>query len=125
VNLSLDTHVLLWWLDDNPALKHETRRQIMDDRNLVAVSVAVIWEIRIKQSIGKIEIDSSFLDIVRRQGFELLTITADHAFAVGALPIHHRDPFDRLIIAQARLEDFTVVTHDSEFEKYDLPILKC
>jgi len=123
MNLSLDTHALLWWLDDSPALGQSARTAIMDDRNIVVVSAAVVWEIRIKQALGKLDIDSSFLDVVRGQGFELLSITADHAYAVGELPMHHRDPFDRLIIAQALLEGLTVVTRDPLFAKYAVPVI--
>jgi len=123
MNLSLDTHGLLWWLDDSPALGQSARTAIMDDRNIVVVSAAVVWEIRIKQALGKLDIDSSFLDVVRGQGFELLSITADHAYAVGELPMHHRDPFDRLIIAQALLEGLTVVTRDPLFAKYAVPVI--
>ena len=123
MNLSLDTHALLWWLDDSPALGQSARTAIMDDRNIVVVSAAVVWEIQIKQALGKLDIDSSFLDVVRGQGFELLSITADHAYAVGELPMHHRDPFDRLIIAQALLEGLTVVTRDPLFAKYAVPVI--
>ncbi|MCF8053062.1 MAG: type II toxin-antitoxin system VapC family toxin [Desulfobacterales bacterium] len=123
MNLTLDTHALLWWLDDSPALSQGARTAIMDDRNIVIVSAAVVWEIRIKQALGKLDIDSSFLEIIRSQGFELLSITADHAYAVGDLPMHHRDPFDRMIIAQARLEGLTVVTRDPLFTKYEVPVI--
>ena len=125
MNLSLDTHALLWWLEDNASLGTGALNAIMDTRNIVVVSAAVIWEIRIKQSIGKLDIDPSFLDVIRNQGFELLPITADHAYAVGDLPLHHRDPFDRIIIAQAKLENLTVVTRDSLFSQYEIPIVQC
>jgi PIN domain nuclease of toxin-antitoxin system len=95
----------------------------MDDRNIVIVSAAVVWEIRIKQALGKLDIDASFLEVIRGQGFELLSITADHAYAVGDLPMHHRDPFDRLIIAQALLEGLTGVTRDPLFTKYAVPVI--
>lgn len=125
MNLSLDTHVLLWWLDGSRALRKRVRDAIADPGNLLIVSAAVVWEIRIKQALGKLEIDPAFLEIVRRQGFELLSIAADHAYAVGDLPLHHRDPFDRLIIAQARMEGLTVVTYDPQFARYDISILEC
>ncbi len=123
MNLTLDTHALLWWLDDSPALGQGARTAIMDERNIVIVSAGVVWEIRIKQALGKLDIDTSFLEVVRGQGFELLSITADHAYAVGDLPMHHRDPFDRLIIAQALLEGLTVVTRDPLFTKYEVPVI--
>ena len=123
MNLTLDTHALLWWLDDSPALSQGARAAIMDDRNIVIVSAAVVWEIRIKQALGKLDIDASFLEVIRGQGFELLSITADHAYAAGDLPMHHRDPFDRLIIAQALLQGLTVVTRDPLFTKYEVPVI--
>ena len=125
MNLSLDTHVLLWWLADDPLLAASARRAIMNSRNLVIVSAVVIWEIRIKQAIGKIEIDPSFFEVIRQQGFEMLSITAEHAYAVGDLPVHHRDPFDRMIIAQAQLEGLTIATHDPLFTQYGISVLHC
>lgn len=122
MNLFLDTHIVLWWLDDNPQLSIPARHGIMDTGNVIIVSAAVIWEIRIKQALGKLQIDPGFYKVIQQQGFELLPITADHAFAVGNLPTHHRDPFDRIIIAQTIFEGFTLVTHDDIFQKYGIPI---
>jgi PIN domain nuclease of toxin-antitoxin system len=124
MNLFLDTHVLLWWLDDNPALSETGRRAISDPNNLIILSSVVIWEIRIKQALGKLEITPDFFHVIKNQGFEFLAITSEHAYAVGDLPMHHRDPFDRMIIAQAKLEGLSVVTHDSTFRKYGIPILE-
>jgi PIN domain nuclease of toxin-antitoxin system len=84
----------------------------------------VIWEIRIKQALGKLEIPSNFYQVLKDQGFEMLSITADHADAARDLPLHHRDPFDRMIISQARLEGLSIVTHDKIFKKYDVSLLK-
>lgn len=124
MNLFLDTHVLLWWLDDSPALSAAGRSAISEPNNLIVLSSAVIWEIRIKQSLGKLEIVPNFYQVIKNQGFELLSITSDHAYAVGDLPMHHRDAFDRMIIAQAKCEGLSVITHDPVFEKYDIPLLK-
>jgi PIN domain nuclease of toxin-antitoxin system len=124
VNLFIDTHVLLWWLDDSPELSESGRTAISDPGNLIVLSAVVIWEIRIKQALGKLEIPPNFYQVVQEQGFELLSITADHAYTVGDLPTHHRDPFDRMIIAQAKFEGLTVATHDIVFNKYDIPVLK-
>ena len=123
MNLLLDTHILLWWLDDNASLPVNAREAIADTDNLIILSAAVIWEIRIKQGIGKLEIAPNFYNVVKEQGFEMLAITPDHAYAVGDLPEHHRDPFDRILIAQALLEGFTIVTHDAIFNKYPIPVL--
>jgi len=118
MNLLLDTHVLLWWLDDNPTLSKVARAALSDTDNLVILSPVTIWEIRIKQALGKLEISEDFYEVLKQQGFEIISITSDHAYAVGDLPLHHRDPFDRMLIAQAKSEGFTVVTHDAVFKQY-------
>ena len=123
MNLTLDTHVLLWWLDDHPSLSKRARAAIADSGNLVVLSAVVIWEIRLKQSLGKLTIPSDFFEIVKEQGFESISITPEHAYGVGDLPMHHRDPFDRLLIVQAKQEGFTIVTADAVFEQYEVPIL--
>jgi len=124
MNLLLDTHVLLWWLDADPTLSEKATSMIADGNNLVFVSAAVIWEIRIKQALGKLEIPSNFRRVLDRQPFEMLAITADHANAVGDLPAHHRDPFDRMLIAQATVERLTMVTRDTIIREYKIPIIK-
>lgn len=123
MNLLLDTHVLLWWLDDNRMLSRKGRDAISDPNNLIILSSIVIWEIRIKQALGKLEIPPDFFQVLKHQNFEFLSITAQHAYAVGDLPMHHRDPFDRMIIAQAKLEGLSVVTHDAEFKNYAVSLL--
>ncbi len=124
MNLFLDTHILLWWLDDNRSLSSQAREAIATTDNLIFVSVAVIWEIRIKQALGKLKITPDFLIILQQQGFEILSITANHAFKVGDLPMHHRDPFDRMLIAQAMEEGLTIMTHDRIFKKYKIPLIE-
>ncbi len=124
MNLLLDTHVLLWWLDANPTLSEKANSTIADGNNFVFVSAAAIWEIRIKQALGKLEIPSNFRQVLDRQSFEMLAITAEHAHAVGDLPAHHRDPFDRMLIAQAKVERLTIVTRDTIIKQYKIPIIK-
>jgi len=124
MNLFLDTHILLWWLDDNASLSVKAREAMADTDNLIILSAAVIWEIRIKQALGKLKIVPDFYDVMQEQGFEMLPITSDHAYTVGDLPKHHRDPFDRILIAQAMVEGFTTVTHDAIFNKYPIPVLE-
>ena len=123
MNLLLDTHVLLWWLDANPTLSEKAKSTIADGNNLVFVSSAVIWEIRIKQALGKLEIPSNFRKVLDRQPFEMLAISAEHAHAVGDLPAHHRDPFDRMLIAQATVERLTLVTRDTIIRNYKIPVI--
>ena len=124
MNLLLDTHVLLWWLDDYSSLSEQATTGISDGNNMVFVSAAVIWEIRIKETLGKLDIPGDFQRVLGKQSFEMLAITAEHAHAVGNLPLFHRDPFDRMLIAQAIMEDFTVITRDKVFSKYEIPIIK-
>ena len=124
MNLLLDTHVLLWWLDDHPNLSRQARKAIADGRNLVFLSAAVIWEIQIKKALDKLKIPANFRKVLERQEFEPLDITIEHAYAVAGLPPHHRDPFDRMLVAQAKVEGLTLVTHDNHLIKYKIPTLK-
>jgi PIN domain nuclease of toxin-antitoxin system len=96
----------------------DARAAIRDPENDVAVSAASIWELEIKIALGKLESDAELLEEVRRVGYRVLPIAAEHAVAAARLPLHHRDPFDRLLIAQAQLEGLTVVTVDPRFGRY-------
>jgi PIN domain nuclease of toxin-antitoxin system len=124
MNLLLDTHVLLWWLNDQPILSKKSRAAIADGENPVFVSAVVVWEIRIKEALGKLEIPSNFKRVLQRQPFEMLDITVEHAHAVKNLPAHHRDPFDRMLVAQAKVERFTLLTHDFRLKKYNVSLME-
>lgn len=124
MNLLLDTHVLLWWLADDPRLSAEARAIIGDGSNVVFVSAASIWEIRIKQALGKADIPADFREVLQAQSFLFLDVTVDHAHAVGELPLHHRDPFDRMLIAQAQTERSAIMTHDASFRSYGIPLIE-
>jgi len=124
MNLLLDTHVLLWWLDDHPTLSKVARSAIADGGNLVFISAAAIWEIRIKQALGKLEIPPDFRIILDQQPCETLPITADHAHMISELPAYHRDPFDRMLVAQAKVEGLTLVTRDKHLKQYKIPIIE-
>ena len=123
MNLLLDTHVLLWWLDDHSTLSKKIKAVIADGKNPVFVSAVVIWEITIKQALGKLEIPRNFRRVLDDQPFEMLDITVEHAHAVGDLPAYHRDPFDRMLVAQAKLERLTLVTRDIRLKKYKIPLI--
>jgi PIN domain nuclease of toxin-antitoxin system len=123
MNLLLDTHIVLWWLDDNPELPPAVKRHIANRENMVFLSAAVIWEIRIKEALGKLAVPSDFQAILEQQPFEKLPIKLEHAYALKNLALHHRDPFDRLLIAQAATEGLTIATHDPIFEKYAVPLV--
>jgi PIN domain nuclease of toxin-antitoxin system len=121
MKLLLDTHVLLWWLDDNRALAEGTKKRIADGSNQVMVSAASIWEIIIKRSLNKLVIPGDFCKLL--DPFQALDVTREHAFAVGDLPAHHKDPFDRILIAQCRVEGLVLVTSDKNIKRYDIPVL--
>ena len=115
----LDTNVLLWWLSDAPRLDAQARAMIADPAHEVLVSVASLWEIVIKVRIGKLEADIAAVEeTLDRQDFRRLAISPDHLKALAALPTHHRDPFDHLLIAQAIGEDATFLTGDRQAALY-------
>lgn len=123
MRLLLDTHVLLWWLEGSDKLSESTANVIADEATDTIVSVVTVWEVSIKQSIGKLKIDGDLRQHMRDQFFRELPIVGDHAVAVRDLPWHHKDPVDRLLIAQARCEGLTLVTADQAISAYDVPIL--
>jgi PIN domain nuclease of toxin-antitoxin system len=121
MTLLLDTHVLLWWLEDAPQLSRPARKAIQDGQNTVYISAAVAWEIAIKKALGKLDAPDDLEEVMAANRFLPLPITIPHALAVQTLPDHHRDPFDRLLIAQALLEGFRLVTRDREIARYPVP----
>jgi PIN domain nuclease of toxin-antitoxin system len=125
VRCLLDTHVLLWWIEDNPRLRARPRAAIIDPDSDVVVSAATIWEAAIKRALGKLHFETPLLlDTLSRGGIRVLPITAEHALAAGDLPRHHDDPFDRMLIAQAIAEDLTVITHDMRFGSYPVAVIR-
>jgi PIN domain nuclease of toxin-antitoxin system len=122
VALLLDTHAFLWWVEDAPRLTKRARAAIGKPDQVCFVSVASCWEMAIKVSLGKLTVESSLGRFVAAQmaanGFQPLAITLSHVARVAALPFHHRDPFDRLLVAQAIDEDLSIVSADPVFQKY-------
>ena len=121
-SLLLDTHVLIWWLLDDEALSDDTKDRI-DTELEVYASPASVWEIAIKRSSGKLQAPPDLVDWILSSGVSELPIRHVHAAAAGDLPAIHRDPFDRLLIAQARTEGLTLATRDSVIQKYDVSVL--
>lgn len=119
----LDTHVLLWWLENPVALSEKARSVIKDGKNAIYVSAAVVWEIAIKRSLGKLDIPDNIDAVLKTNRFLPLSITVDHALAVQSLPTHHRDPFDRMLIAQAIFEDMAIITRDLNIQNYQVPTI--
>ena len=121
-SLLLDTHVVLWWRAASPRVPPAVRHAI-GDADAVFVSAASAWEVAIKQALGRLRLPDRFATGVEESGFEQLAVTFDHAERAGALPPHHGDPFDRMLIAQALEERLTLVTHDRRFEPYGAEVL--
>jgi len=121
LKLLLDTHTLLWWVSNNPALSEVADRVLNESTNEVFVSAASAWEVTTKARLGKLtagRLAQDFVAEVRRQGFIPLSITMDHAQRAGSLPGHHRDPFDRMLIAQAQAENLVLVSSEVVFDTY-------
>lgn len=127
MNLLLDTHALLWWLFGDPKFSSKARTAIEKSDQRVWVSSASAWEIATKVRIGKLpeigDVAEKLPAYLRRERFEALPISLDHALAAGTLPGPHKDPFDRMLIAQARIEKLRVVSIDSVFKQYSVPVL--
>jgi len=127
MRLLLDTHAFLWALFEPERLPALTREQLEDRQQEVLLSTVVVWEIAIKAALGKLPIQrpvASWLPAYAEAlGCRLLAVHLDHALAVEDIPLHHRDPFDRLLIAQAQVEQATLVSADRVFARYDLPLL--
>lgn len=128
MKLLLDTHVVLWSATEPARLSAESRAALEDGAHEVLVSVVTAWEIAIKQSLGKLDLarpaDQWLPDVLRRTGFEVAAVGLPAALRVRGLEWHHRDPFDRLLIAQALEEGYTIVTHDQVFAAYGVPVLR-
>lgn len=124
MRLLLDTQVLLWWLSKDPALGATAREMISSPESEVYVSAATGWEISLLRSAGKLQTPDDLLDQLDRHRFESLPITMLHAVAAASLPPHHRDPFDRMLVAQAQLESLALVTRDIWMRNYGVVILE-
>jgi PIN domain nuclease of toxin-antitoxin system len=122
VSLLLDTHVVLWGLAGDPALSDDFLDRLRHDPDIY-LSPATVWEIAIKQTAGKLTGPADLAERVRDMGFRELPITSAHAILAGRLPMHHRDPFDRMLVAQAPVEGLTLATRDVEVHRYDVDTL--
>ena len=118
--LLIDTHALLWWLTDDPDLSATAREALAEPANDVLVSAASVWEIAIKRALGKLTAPDDLPAQIEAEGFGWLAVKAEHAWRVRDLPPHHRDPFDRLLVAQCLVEQMPIVSGDSCFGAYDV-----
>ena len=123
MRLLIDSHAFLWWSGASAVLSRAARDAIADPANEVLISVAALWELMIKQSLGKLTLPADIEAMVAGQGFSVLAITFDHLCRIGTLPRLHRDPFDRMMIAQALAEGIPIATGDRVFTTYGVQVV--
>ena len=120
----LDTHSLLWAIFEPDKLSTKAQEVILDRNNIICVSLISLWEISIKQNIGRLDIPEEFFKVVEKGGFETIALNSSQIEQYRTLPLHHRDPFDRMLIIQAQQQKLILITRDSEISKYDVEIVK-
>ena len=120
----LDTHCLLWTIFEPDKLSAQAQKIILDRDNVICVSLISLWEISIKQNIGRLDIPEEFFEVVSKGGFEMISLTIPQIKQYRTLPLHHRDPFDRMLIIQAQQQKLILITRDSELSKYDIEVVK-
>ena len=123
MKLLLDTHAALWWLADDDRIGEDVIRHLTDDTNQVLISAVVVWEVAIKRSLGKLDAPEDLAPTLLGAGAQPLPMTLDHAAAVEKLPWRHRDPFDRMLVAQALTEDAAIVSRDEPLAEYGVTIV--
>ena len=128
MKLLLDTHIFIWWADQPERLSPAMLSALEDEANELVLSVASVWEMQIKSQLGKLKMSSPLKDVLEKQqetnDLVIYPITLTHVLALDALPLHHKDPFDRLLIAQSIEEELTIVTADSQFSAYSVKLLQ-
>ncbi len=122
MSLLLDTHIVVWGLAGDPRLGQELLDRLRHDPDIF-ISPVSLWEITIKQSAGKLDGPADLAEQISQIGFQELPVTHAHAIVAGRLPLHHRDPFDRMLIAQATVEQMILVTADSQIQRYQVQTL--
>jgi len=124
LHLLLDTHALIWWMTNSPLLPDTVHRLMLDKRNTIVVSAASAWEMATKVRLGRLpaasDITRNFQEYLSQSGFESLPVSAEHGIRAGLLPGPQRDPFDRMLIAQAQAENLTIVSNELAFDSYGI-----
>jgi PIN domain nuclease of toxin-antitoxin system len=123
LKLLLDTHAALWWMSADARLSDLAEAHLSNDANEALLSAAVVWEVAIKRSLGKLKAPDGFASVLLGAGAQPLPVTLEHAAAVEELPWHHRDPFDRLLVVQAAIEGAAVVSRDERLAAYGVPVV--
>lgn len=126
MDLLLDTHAVVWYITGDSKLPVPLRKRIEDSSNNCFVSMASLWEMAIKNAIGKLELHADLavvLKIIKMSGIAVLPVKTRHVLSISRLPLHHNDPFDRMIISQCQVEKLTMVSCDKQFQHYDIPLV--
>ncbi len=123
MKLLLDTHAALWFLSGDERLGQGAVRHLTDDANRVLLSAAVVWEVAVKRSSGKLAVPQEYVSLLLGAGVQALAVSVDHAAAVEGLPWHHRDPFDRMLVAQASIEGAALVSRDDALRPYGVTLI--
>ncbi len=127
MKLLLDTHAFIWWVSEPEKLSRNTLALLADEGNDLILSVVSAWEIQIKSQLGKLKLNVPLGELVesqrRQNGLRVLPVELEHVLALNALPAHHQDPFDRLLIAQGRIEDADIVSKDNMFARYPVRVI--
>lgn len=124
MRLLLDSHVIVWWLDDPSRLTGSVRAAIQNPANGVSFSAASIWELSLKSAKNQLRLPPNLLSVLKDDGFDELPVTSAHAMLASSLPALHGDPFDRLLIAQALAEGLVLATRDRAIVRYDVPVME-
>jgi PIN domain nuclease of toxin-antitoxin system len=124
VNYLLDTHVILWWLTDPKEISHKANKIISDKDNNIYVSCVSLWEMAIKKGLGRLTLPRNIIEILHSEGFQLISIGPEEALGISDLPFIHNDPFDRMLIMQAKLHDFVLITRDKNMMDYPVISIK-
>lgn len=123
MKLLLDTHAALWWLSGDERFGEQAAHHLTDEKNQVLLSAAVVWEVAIKRSLGRLDAPEDLAPALLDAGVQALAVTVDHAAAVEHLPWHHRDPFDRMLVAQASIEGAAIVSRDASLRPYGVALI--
>ncbi|MGE3320235.1 MAG: type II toxin-antitoxin system VapC family toxin [Candidatus Berkiella sp.] len=124
MNYLLDTHVILWWLTEPKNISTKARKIISDKEENIFISSASCWEMAIKKGVGRLKFPANLLEILTNEGFDIISISASESLSVADLPLIHHDPFDRMLIIQAKLNDMVLITRDETIMKYPVITLK-
>ena len=127
MNLLLDTHAFIWWANEPDKLSDRVYSLLKSRENQIILSVASAWEMQIKMQLGKLKLETPLQDLIKSQQItnelKILIVNLKHVLALDKLSYHHKDPFDRILIAQANIEDFTIVSKDDIFSKYHVKVV--